>query len=67
MTISSSAGIGAATAAAQSPSSGTVQTLVLGAVLQSQTQNAAALIASIPQIAPLATTGSIGTKVNSYA
>ncbi len=67
MTISSSAGLNAATAAAQNSSGGSIQTAVLGVALQLEAQSGAALVAAIPQIAPLATSGSVGTNINTYA
>jgi hypothetical protein len=57
----------AATAVSAAATSGAIQTQVLGAVLQTTAQDAAALINSIPQAAPLATSGNLGTRVNTYA
>jgi hypothetical protein len=67
MDISSNAGVSAAITAAQANSAGTAQALVLGVALNSQAQNVAALIQAIPQAAPLATSGAVGTRLNTYA
>jgi hypothetical protein len=67
MDISSNAAVGAAITAAQSTSAGTAQALVLGVALNSQAQNTAALIQSIPQNTALASSGVVGTRLNTYA
>jgi hypothetical protein len=67
MDISSNAAVGAAITAAQSTSAGDAQALVLGVALNSQAQNTAALIQSIPQNTALASSGTVGTRLNTYA
>jgi hypothetical protein len=67
MNISNNAAVNSAVAATESSSAGSIQTAVLGAVLGSQGQNVLSLIQSIPQPAALATSGSIGTRLNTYA
>ncbi|HEV8689987.1 MAG TPA: putative motility protein [Ideonella sp.] len=67
MDITSNSGVSAATAAAQSPSADAVHISVLRKALDSQAAMAAALIAAIPQPPQLATEGSLGTNVNTYA
>jgi hypothetical protein len=67
MNISNNAAVGSAVAATESSSSGAIQTAVLGAVLGSEGQNALSLVQSIPQVTALATSGSIGTRLNTYA
>jgi hypothetical protein len=57
----------AASAVSAGAIAGSVQTAVLGAVLQTTAQDAVSLINSIPQVAPLATSGNLGTRVNTYA
>ena len=67
MDIANTAGVSAASTAAQAPSAGTAQALILGVALQSAAQSGAALINAIPQMPALATSGSVGTRVNTFA
>jgi hypothetical protein len=53
-------------AAAQSPSASSIQVSVLSQALNMQAASANALLQAIPQLAQLATSGSIGTKLNTY-
>jgi hypothetical protein len=67
MNISNNSAVDTAVAATQSSSAGSIQTAVLGAVLSTEGQNALALVQSIPQAPALATSGSVGTRLNAYA
>jgi hypothetical protein len=67
MSISNSAAVSSAVAATQSASAGQIQTMVLGVALQSEGQSALSLIQALPQPASLATSGSVGTRLNTYA
>jgi hypothetical protein len=67
MNICNNPGVSAATAAAQSPSASSIQILVLSQALNMQAANANALLQAIPRLSQLATSGSIGTKLNTYA
>jgi Putative motility protein len=67
MNIASNSGVSAATAAAQSSTAGAVQIRVLNKALNTQAATAATLIQSLPQPPALATTGKVGTNVNTYA
>ena len=66
MNISSSTAVQAATAAAQSSTSDAVNMLVLKKALNQQASSAMQLLQALPQ-PPLATQGSVGTKVNTFA
>jgi len=66
MDISSNPGVSAATAAAQGPYAGSVQTLMLRKALDLQAADAATLIAALPPPV-LATSGSVGTRINTTA
>jgi hypothetical protein len=63
-------GVSAAVSAASNSSGGSVQTAVLGSVMQLQASNMNQLIQSaanaVPQ-PPLATSGNLGTRLNTYA
>lgn len=66
MNISSTPAVQAATAATQSATSDDVNMLVLKKAMDLQASSAAALLQALPQPA-LATQGSVGTKVNTFA
>jgi hypothetical protein len=68
MNISSTPAVQAATAAAsQGPVADAVQILVLKKALDAQAVAAATLIQSLPAAPALATGGSLGTRLNTYA
>ncbi|MBT9596688.1 MAG: YjfB family protein [Vitreoscilla sp.] len=68
MNISNSPGVSAATSAAsQGPTGDAVNLLVLRKALDTQAAGALALINAIPPQPALATSGSLGTQVNTYA
>ena len=64
MNIANTPGVQAATSAAQSPTADAVQISVLKKALDSQASGAAQLIEALPQ---LATSGSLGRNVDTYA
>jgi len=66
MNISSTSAVQAATFAAQSDTADNVNILVLKRALDLQATSATALLQALPQPA-LATEGSVGTKVNTFA
>jgi hypothetical protein len=66
MNISSTSAVQAATFAAQSDTADSVNILVLKKALDLQATSATALLQALPQPA-LATEGSVGTKVNTFA
>lgn len=66
MNISSTSAVQAATLAAQSDAADSVNILVLKKALDLQATSATALLQALPQPA-LATEGSVGTKVNTFA
>jgi len=66
MDISTDPGVSAATAAVQGPAGGSVQTRVLRKALDLQASEAASLIAALPPPV-LATSGSVGTRINTTA
>jgi hypothetical protein len=74
MNISSTTAVQSATADAQAPTSDSLNIRVLKKALDAQAVAAQALIESIPQPAPspvpapaLATSGSLGTQLNTFA
>ena len=68
MNIGNSPSVNVATAAAsQGPAGDAVQILVLRKALNTQAAGALALIDAIPQQPKLATEGSLGRHVNTYA
>jgi hypothetical protein len=67
MDITSNSGVSAATTAAQAPAADAVNISVLRKALDAQATMAAALIEAIPQQPQLATEGSLGRNVNTYA
>lgn len=66
MNIATNAGLSAATSAAQDPTAGAAQMLLLRKALDQQTVAAASLLQAIPQ-PPLATEGLVGRHVNTFA
>lgn len=60
-------GVSAATQAAQSPTADAVQMNVLRKALNTQATAAASLLEGLPQQPKLATEGSVGRNVNTYA
>ena len=67
MNISSTPAVQAAAAAAQTPTSDALHIAVLKKALDSQAVTALGLIQALPQIPALATDGSLGTKLNTFA
>ena len=68
MNIASTPAVQSATAAAsQGPTADAVQIAVLKKVLDAQAVAAATLIQSLPAAPALATEGSLGTRLNTYA
>ena len=65
MNIASSPGVQAASSSSATGSA--AQVLVLRKALDQQASGAAALIEALPQPQPLATSGSLGRNVNTYA
>jgi hypothetical protein len=66
MNITSMSSVQAATSAAQSDTADSVNILVLKKALDMQAATAMTLLQTLPQ-QPLATVGSVGTKVNTFA
>lgn len=66
MNISNSTAVQAASAAAQASNSDAVNMLVLKKALNAQASSAQQLLQALPQ-PPLATQGSVGTRVNTFA
>ena len=66
MNISNTPAVQSATSAATAPSSDVVNLIVLKKALDAQTAGALSLIQALPQ-PPLASTGPVGTKVNTFA
>lgn len=68
MNIASTPGVQAATLAAQSATADSVNIQVLKKALDSQAMAATTLLQALPQPTPaLATSGSLGTQVNTFA
>lgn len=67
MSLTNDMSVSAAAAAAQSSTAGDVQMMVLNKALNSQTAAAVTLIRAIPQPTTLATEGSLGTRLNTFA
>lgn len=67
MNISSSPAVQSATSAAAAPASDAVNVLVLKKALNTQAAAAATLLQALPQPPALATTGAVGTRVNTFA
>ena len=66
MNVSSSTTVQAATAAAQASPSDEVNMLVLKKAINQEASSVTQLLQALPQ-PPLATQGSVGTKVNTFA
>ena len=67
MNIANTPAVQSASAAAQGQTSDALNILVLKKALDAQAAAAAALIQALPQSPPLATDGSLGTQVNTFA
>jgi hypothetical protein len=67
MNIANTPAVQAASAAAQGDTADAVNMLVLKKVLNQQASAAAALIEALPTPTPLATSGSVGTRLNTFA
>ena len=67
MDIASTASVQSAAAATQSPEAGAAQLLMLRKAMDLQAVNAAAMIQALPKAAPLASSGSLGRNVNTFA
>lgn len=67
MNIGNDASVRAATSAAQSSNATEVQMAVLKKALNSQAASVQPLLDSLPQAPKLATEGTVGTQVNTYA
>ncbi len=67
MNVSSTPAVQSATSAAAAPSSDAVNVLVLKKALDTQAVAAATLLQSLPQPPPLASSGNVGTRVNTFA
>lgn len=65
--IANMPGVSAATQAAQSPTADAVQMNVLKKALNTQAASAATLLQGIPEMPKLATEGSVGRHINTYA
>ena len=65
MTLTNSPGVASATAQAASGDAASI--LVLKKALNLQAGSAATLIQALPQMQPLATSGSVGRNVNTFA
>ena len=67
MNISNSPAVQAATSLASSDTSDAINVLVLKKALDTQAMTAATLLQALPPATPLATSGSMGTRVNTFA
>ena len=67
MNISSNPAVQSATSAASAPTSDAVNVLVLKKALNTQAAAAATLLQALPQPPALASTGTVGTRVNTFA
>ena len=67
MNIANSTSVQAATSASQSANADAVNLLVLRKALDMQAVSAATLLQTLPQVPPLATSGPVGTRLNTYA
>ncbi len=67
MNIASTSAVQAATSAAASPTSDAVHIAVLKKALNTQAATAASLIQALPQPPALASSGTVGTRVNTFA
>jgi stage V sporulation protein SpoVS len=67
MNIASTPSVQSATAATQSPEAGAAQVLMLKKAMDLQAINAAAMIQALPKALPLASSGSVGRHLNTFA
>lgn len=67
MSIASSPSVQSASAAAKGANSDAVNILVLKKALDLQAVNAATLLQALPPAPPLAASGSLGTRLNTFA
>jgi hypothetical protein len=67
MNISSTPAVQAATTAATGATADAVNILVLKKALDTQAVAAATLIQALPQVPALASSGSVGTRINTFA
>ncbi len=67
MSLTNDMSVSAAVAASQSSSAGDLQMMVLNKALNSQAAAAVTLIDAVPKPPTLATEGSLGTRLNTYA
>ncbi|OYT90988.1 MAG: hypothetical protein CFE43_15355 [Burkholderiales bacterium PBB3] len=67
MNIARTTAVQAATSAAASATSDAVHILVLKKALNTQAAAAATLIQALPPVPPLASAGSLGTRINTFA
>ncbi len=67
MNIANAPAVQAASAAAQGGSADMVNILVLRKALDQQAASAATLLQALPQNPPLATSGTVGTRLNTFA
>lgn len=67
MNISSTPAVQSATSAAAAPASDAVNVLVLKKALNIQAAAAATLLQALPQTPALASAGSVGTRLNTFA
>jgi hypothetical protein len=67
MNIANTPAVQSASAAAQGQTADALNILVLKKALDAQAVAAAALIQALPQSPPLATEGSLGTRINTFA
>ena len=67
MNIASSPSVQAATSASQGANADAVNLLVLRKALNLQAASAATLLQALPSVPPLATSGTVGTRLNTYA
>lgn len=67
MNIASTPAVQAASAAAQGATADAVNILVLKKALDQQALAAATLLQALPPVPPLATSGNLGTRLNTFA
>lgn len=67
MSLSNDMSVSAAVSATQSSTAGDLQMMVLNKALNSQAASAVTLINAVPKPPTLATEGSLGTRLNTYA
>ena len=67
MSLRNDMSVSAAVSATQSSTAGDLQMMVLNKALNSQAASAVTLINAVPKPPTLATEGSLGTRLNTYA